>query len=100
MENIQFVPDLSKFVRHLFIYEMEGSLRKFPALRPRTYADEVQKLIERATGEGEPFSMREAVTAISERSGISVDSAFMDLVKAGVVAKFSSTNRGRTGFGV
>ena len=69
-------------------------------MRPRTYADEVQKLIERATVEGDRFPMHEAVAAISERSGISVNSALADLVKAGLVARFSSTKGGRRGFGM
>jgi hypothetical protein len=69
-------------------------------MRPRTYAVEVQKLIERATEEGDRFPMHEALAAISERSGISVSSALMDLAKAGVVAKFGSTKGGGTGFGM
>ena len=75
-------------------------MKKFPSLRPRTYAEEMQKLIERAAQAGQRRLLDEEVMAISERSGVSVDSALSDLVKAGVICRFALTKPGRGGVGM
>jgi hypothetical protein len=78
-------------------------LRKFPALRPRTYAEEVQRLIERTAQKGGHISLWnevwDEVAAISKRSGVSIDSTLGDLVKAGIVSRFHAAKTGRGGFG-
>ncbi len=76
-------------------------MRKFPSLRPRAYAEEIQKLIERAAQPGPHSPLHEEISVISERSGVSVDSALNDLVKAGVICRFSLRKfRGDSGMGM
>jgi hypothetical protein len=78
----------------------EVNLRKFPSLRPRAYAEEMQKLIARAAQPGSHFALHEEISIVSERSGVSVDSALSDLVKAGVICRFAVTKSGRGGVGM
>jgi len=73
----------------------EAMMRKYRTLRPSAYADEVHELIKRATSEIR-LDLDTELHRISERSGMSRDSAMHDLVKAGLLSQFSA-NKSRGG---
>ncbi|MDQ0470585.1 hypothetical protein [Labrys wisconsinensis] len=58
-----------------------------PVLRPRVYADEINKLIRRIVDEYEPIDVHQESRRIFGRSGVSMDITLDDLTRMGVLAQ-------------